>query len=107
MRVRYDPKHKHKSIYTRHTIIFIMLIGLILLVLMILMNRNGTMDNNNNDNDRFRIIDYGINPISEKHWGHIYSPSRIWCLVPSLYPRNADNMRVCLFIIYICILYVK
>lgn len=45
-------------------------------------------------NEGYAKIDYGKNPILEQEWGHIYSPSRIWCLVPSLYPRNADNMWV-------------
>eukprot|EP01084_Bolivina_argentea_P298354 514125_1 len=38
-------------------------------------------------------IDYGNNPIKEESWGNIYTPSRIWCLVPTLYPRNSKNMH--------------
>ena len=39
-------------------------------------------------------IDYGLHPVEEKKWGEIYSPLRIWCMVPTLYPRNEKNMKV-------------
>eukprot|EP00485_Elphidium_margaritaceum_P003030 CAMPEP_0202707494 /NCGR_PEP_ID=MMETSP1385-20130828/19833_1 /ASSEMBLY_ACC=CAM_ASM_000861 /TAXON_ID=933848 /ORGANISM="Elphidium margaritaceum" /LENGTH=67 /DNA_ID=CAMNT_0049366233 /DNA_START=92 /DNA_END=291 /DNA_ORIENTATION=+ len=31
--------------------------------------------------------------VEEKKWGETYEPSRIWCLVPTLYPRNTENMK--------------
>ena len=40
--------------------------------------------------------DYGTHPIQEKPWGTTYSPLRIWCMVPTLYPRNTNNIQVCL-----------
>ncbi|ETO24201.1 hypothetical protein RFI_12958 [Reticulomyxa filosa] len=77
------------------------------------MHNEETYDDDDDNNDEFKHSDAKAehmsghddldiasfsgtmnNTIADKKWGEIYMPHRVWCLVPTLWPKKMDTMKV-------------